>query len=131
MTHLDKTLGRFEQGLNIAGYVPLFGVGSIAGGIRAAYGKMEVVCSIGRAAITAIAALFNPDVQQKQQGLDRAVEIVKTYTVHGLGNVVRGWVEMVPYLSLVTCLPYDYLGYRFSYPQEGAPEFGVHRLRRA
>ena len=114
---LDKTLYTFEQGLNIAGYIPL--VSTFSGSLRISYGKVEVIGSVVAAVLTAFVALCNyHDAEARQRGLGKALEILTTYSLHGIANIFRGTIESVPFLSLFTCLPYDLLRSRFSYHYE-------------
>ena len=113
---LNNAMAPFEQGLNIAGYIPL--VSTVSGVLRHSYGKMEIIAGVAAGALFAIVALFNPNAQARQKGLQKAVEVMMTYSLHGIANICRAWIEVVPFLSLVTCLPYDLMGKRFAYPQE-------------
>ena len=123
---LNKTLGVGEQWLNIAGYIP--GVSSASGALRIGGGKTEVIGAIAGSAIVALAALSAPNAAEKRQGLRRAVTILTTYLLHGIANVFRGSIEMIPFLSLVTCLPYDLLKHRLTYPHEGNYRLGFHQV---
>lgn len=115
---LHSTLCAFEKGLNIAGYVPL--VSCISGAVRGMYGKIEIIAGVVAASFLAIAAFFNPNADVSRQWVRKAVDILTTYSLHGIANIGRSWIEMIPLLSLVTCLPYDLMGKRFAYPQERA-----------
>lgn len=115
---LDNTFGHFEQGLNIAGYIPL--VSSLSGGLRFEYGKLEIIGALAAAAIMCINALFNSDASEKAVLLNKAGEVVIKYSLHGVANMVRGLFEIVPFVSLVTCLPYDLMGSRFAYIRESS-----------
>lgn len=115
---LDKTLGVFEKGLNYAGYVPL--VSTFSGELRINYGQIEIIGGIIAGALTAIAALFNPNEEERKQGLNKAVEIIINYSLHGMANIFRGVIEMIPFLSWFTCLPYDLAGHRYTYQYENA-----------
>jgi hypothetical protein len=120
---LDSSLEKFEHALNIAGYVPL--VSSVSGVIRAVLGKIEVIGGIATGAILAIAALFNPHASQRHAQLNKAAEVAVKYSLHGVANLLRGTIEVFPLLSLVTCLPYDLMGNRFSYFRENFNNRGV------
>lgn len=113
---LDSWLENVEHGLNIAGYVPL--VSSISGPLRMVLGKCEVIGGLATAAFMAIAALFDPHPVEKLHQLNRALEIAVKYTLHGAANLFRGTIEAIPFVSLVTCLPYDLSGNRVSYIRE-------------
>jgi hypothetical protein len=111
---LNKTLNTFEQGLNIAGYVPI--VSTFSGSLRMSYGKFEVIGAIVASAMIAIKALFIANDADRNRELNRAAETFMNYSLHGCANIMRGFIEALPFASLVTCLPYDLLGHRFAYP---------------
>lgn len=115
--NLDKTLATVEKFLDVAGYIPV--VSTFSGAFRIKYGKVETVASVGLSAVSALYAVCKQDQAERARGLDRAVEVL-TYSIHGIANVFRGAIEMVPFLSLFTCLPYDLLKARFTYPRENA-----------
>jgi len=124
---LDKSLDKLEHGLNIAGYVPI--LSSFSGGLRAVLGKIEIIGAIAAAAIMAVAALFNPDAAQRQAQLNKALQIAVKYSLHGAANMFRGTVESIPFVSLVTCLPYDLLGHRFAYIREQGNNHGLYYVQ--
>ncbi len=123
---LDFSLDKFEHGLNVAGYIPF--VSSFSGGVRAIMGKIEVIGALATAAIMAIGALFNPNAAQRQAQLSKSGEIAVKYSWHGVANILRGALEIVPFLSLVTCLPYDLMGNRVSYFRENSSNPGVFNI---
>jgi hypothetical protein len=104
-------LETFEQGLNIAGYIPLIGSFSAAY-IRRNYGQVEII--VGLAFVIFGAGL-------SIQGNPKAIAYLKfgaTLIGHGLLNLIRMNFEIVPGLPLITTLPYDllatyYIGRRF------------------
>ena len=120
---LDSPFEWFEQKLNIAGYFPIVSI--VSGGIRTCFGKLELIGAIVTSAFMAIKALFNPDAEAKRQELDKARHIFVKYAMHGGANILRGSLEMIAFLSLVTCLPYDLQGNRFAYVRQSTdrPDF--------
>ncbi len=115
---LNNIQGVVETGLNYAGYIPL--VSTLSGAIRINYGKIEVIGAIASAALIAIRAFANDSQTERAEQLNLALQVITAYSLHGIANIFRGILEMVPFLSLVTCLPYDLLKHRFSYPREDA-----------
>lgn len=112
---LDRNLSQFEKALNVAGYIPI--VSSVSGAVRVLYGKIEVVAAVGTAAISALKALFS-DARGSKEWFGRSV-MALDYALHGVANIVRGYIEMVPFLGLALCLPYDHcLEERVTYPTE-------------
>lgn len=112
--NLNKTLNTFEEGLNIAGYFPI--VSTFSGSLRIGYGKLEVIGSVAAAALIAIRALFLANASDRNREFRKAVEVLIDYSLHGFANITRGIIEDFPFVSLVTCLPYDLSGNRFAYP---------------
>jgi hypothetical protein len=128
-SNLNKTLNDFEHGLNIVGYVPF--VACISGSLRISYGKLEIIGAVAIAAIVAIRALFINNAVERDRELRRAAEILIYYSAHGFANIGRGMIEVVPLLSLVTCLPYDLLGKRMAYSTQEQHAWGQTILRSA
>ncbi|GEM_PF-2985369 len=115
---VDNALACFEEGLNIAGYVPLFGLCITAGALRIQYGKTLVCTSIALAALVAVASIFTRNSEMRHAGFKLASKLFTVYSLHGLANICRGFIEIFPYLSLITCLPYDMTNNRLKYPTE-------------
>jgi hypothetical protein len=113
---LNDALASFEKGLNLAGYIPV--VSMISGTLRSTYGKTLIITGVAGGALLAIVALFDRNAVGRQKGLEKAMKFLVTCSVHGIANIGRSRIERVPFLSLVTCLPYDLLGIRFVYPKE-------------
>lgn len=112
---LDQALHTFEKVLNVAGYVPF--VSAISGAIRIGYGKVEVIGAIAAGALLTVKALFNRDAEQRSFDFKYAVAVAANYSIHGLANIGRGFVEALPIINL-SCLVYDLTGTRIQYPFE-------------
>ena len=97
-SRLDESFQSFEKMLNVFGYIPI--VSSVSGSVRQVYGNVQV---IGGLATAVLSSLSNQ--RQAEHGLEIAV--------HGIANMCRSSVEMVPFLNLA-CIPYD-MGNRFEY----------------
>jgi hypothetical protein len=128
--NLNKTLNSFEGGLNIAGYVPV--VSTFSGALRINYGKLEVIGAIAAAVLITFRALFLVNASDRDRELKRAIDVFTCYSLHGVANMIRGILEIVPFVSLATCLPYDLSDKRFAYPVdarslENQPVFGEQR----
>lgn len=115
---LNNVQAIVETGLNYAGYVPL--VSTLSGAMRINYGKIEVIGAVASAALIAIRAFANDSQAERAEQLNLALSVITTYSLHGIANIFRGILEMVPLLSLATCLPYDLLKHRYAYPREEA-----------
>ncbi|MBS0606124.1 MAG: hypothetical protein AB7H48_05785 [Parachlamydiales bacterium] len=112
---LDQALHTFEKVLNFAGYIPI--VSTFSGSIRIAYGKAEVVGAIAAGALLAVKALCNTDAEKRARDFDYAAGVAVNYSIHGLANIGRGFVEAIPIINL-SCLVYDLTGTRIQYPFE-------------
>lgn len=108
--NLNKTLNKFEKGLNMVGYVPF--VGSFSGGLRIGMGKIGVISGV---ALTAIGLGGELTGLMKSQKAANVVDLGTNYIKNGVTNIGRGILEFLPGVSLVTCLPYDLSGRRISY----------------
>jgi hypothetical protein len=112
---LDRNLSQMEGFFNIAGYIPV--VSSVTGAARILYGKIEVVAGIAAAAFLAIKALFSGD-RSANEWFDKSL-MALDYAIHGAANVIRGYIEIVPFFGLLLCLPYDRcFNCRLAYPTE-------------
>lgn len=112
---LDRNLTAFETGLNYAGYVPI--VSSCTAVVRAIFGTVEIICGVATAAIFAFRALLVEGAAQRKEEWDKAYQAIR-YGFHGYANIVRAFFEIVPFVSLVTCLPFDLSGERLHYPTQ-------------
>lgn len=109
--NLERTLTVFETGLNYAGYIPI--VSSFSAPVRAGFGKIEIIGGIAAAAFFALRALCAEGDEKAL--LWRNSEISLEYVAHGFANIIRAVFECIPFVSLVTCLPYDLCAERFHY----------------
>ena len=116
---LEKTLSKAEEALNLVGYIPLVSI--ISAAIRSLAGKLQALLSFVFAVGSFIAGWFSPHHKKLKHFQNCRLGI--EHLLHGLFNVVRALFEAVPFLSLVTCLPYDrILKKRFKYNCEKYPE---------
>ncbi len=115
---LEKALAKAEAALNLVGYIPMISLLSAA--VRSFGGFLQLVLGL----CLAIVYFFKLRLSNS-----RKVECFfhfKTgfaHVLHGICNIVRAKIEAVPFLSLVTCLPYDrLLKKRFKYGIETCPD---------
>ncbi|WP_068469449.1 hypothetical protein [Candidatus Protochlamydia phocaeensis] len=104
---LNKNLQSIEHGLNIMGYIPI--VGTFSACIRFTYGKMEMITGLAVSLISFTGSIFASDLQRQQALESRAIKAIE-YSLHGWLNMGRCFLEIIPFISLVTCLPYDLSG---------------------
>ncbi|MCH9613481.1 MAG: hypothetical protein SP1CHLAM54_04840 [Chlamydiia bacterium] len=116
-----------EKALNFPGYIPC--VGTLSGGARLILGQVQIalgaLCAIG----TAVASVVS-EVETEKKELWTEAEHSLEFAVHGIANCVRGTIEAMPCVNLIT-LPYDFIN-RFEYPtiRNGAEElFPIPTLR--
>ena len=111
---LAKTLAKGEEALNLIGYIPMISILSAA--LRTLAGKLQAVLGIGIAIFSLIAGFKSPR-NKIRHFLNFRISI--EHFLHGVCNILRAMFEAVPFLSLVTCLPYDRLfKKRFKYTYE-------------
>jgi len=109
---LEKTLARAEEALNLVGYIPL--VSMLSAAVRSMGGMLQVVLSC----IFALGNFVAGHLVKKPKLIQKS-KLCVHHLFHGLFNLLRAKIEAVPFLSLVTCLPYDrLLKKRFQYPTE-------------
>lgn len=103
--------------LNGAGYIPV--VSSFSGAIRGIFGKALIITAIVFTAIFLYQAL--------RQGNEEKFALAKRsgmLAMHGVCNILRGAIELLPLGGLLLCVPYDfYLKKRFCYPEENQANF--------
>jgi hypothetical protein len=104
---IARTLAKGEEALNLLGYIPMISIVSAA--LRTLGGKLQAIGGLFFAAWH----FFKIKPYQAKMGLE--------YFLHGVFNIVRALIEAVPFLSLVTCLPYDRIfKKRFKYAGENS-----------
>lgn len=107
-----------EKGLNIAGYIPV--VGTISAVVRATIAKVQMTVGAVMAGLNYLGSILARDPQRQQELEKRAVKSLE-FVGHGVLNAIRAIFEFVPFVSLVTCLPYDLYGRKplvyTSYPE--------------
>lgn len=111
---LAKTLAKGEEALNLIGYIPMISILSAA--VRTLGGKLQALLGLSLAVFSLIAGIM------ASKGKIRHFLNFRTsieHFLHGLFNMLRAVIEAVPFLSLITCLPYDRVfNKRFKYTGE-------------
>jgi hypothetical protein len=113
-----RSLNRFLEDLeakvlNILGYIPI--VSTLSGAFRFFLGKLEFLGSLLFALLKVFLGVFTTQTPSKRSHFSEAGYLL-SYAIHALFNMFRGCLEMIPFLSLVTCLLYDRLFHlRLSY----------------
>ena len=104
---LERSLAKVETGFNIAGYVPI--VSSMTAPFRASYGKVEIIAALvcatykfAEGAVTASGESFRESMR------------IANMAGHGLANIGRSVVELIPFINLLALL-YDLIGLRITY----------------
>lgn len=101
-----------EEVLNPVGYIPV--LGSLTGSLRATMGIFQCTLSGLGVFVESLLGAFSSDRANSirhYDGMGAAYE----HNVHGILNIVRGAIEFVPCLPLVTCLPLDRWGFKYHY----------------
>lgn len=111
---LAKTLATTEEALNLVGYIPMVSV--LSATIRSLGAKCQMIAGFSSAIFFFFCGFYRKNSKFKHfQRCRLSIE----QALHGVFNFCRSLIEFVPFLSLVTCLPYDkFLRKRFRYVHE-------------
>jgi hypothetical protein len=105
--------------LNRIGYIPA--VGSVSASVRGTVGLAQLVTGVSVTALSVPAALIGSTLGQDEFA-KRSFKRVDSYShlaLHGALNCGRAALESVPFLPLMTTLPYDhFLGPMLDYQTE-------------
>lgn len=110
MRLIENYVARAEQLLNPVDWVPY--AASFSGMIRILAGGVEVHAAVAYTAVKIVEILLT--------GRGRYFNaFVKgfNYALHGLGNILRGAIAMLPWVNLALFFHDNYLG-RMNYPEE-------------
>lgn len=111
---LNRHLTHMEKALNIIGYIPFIGIGS--GIVRIVGGELQVITALALSAIFAVKAFFSNQLNDWQ-----CAERCLSYVIHGVGNIIRGSVEIIPLWGTIVCILYDLSRRRTLYKGELPP----------
>lgn len=115
---LDSFYCRLEKGtLNRLGYVPL--VGTATGIARIGLGILQTTIGLIGAVIEPIIGTLSSKRSDSIRHYD-AVGACWEHMIHGPLNAIRGIIEIVPLLPLITLAPYDLAGSFYHYRSEQA-----------
>ncbi len=106
LRQIGQACESLEGVLNILGYIPI--VGTLSALIRFFYGKVQVFGGLIVLLISLVASIFGRPA--KKRTWKHALELGGHFIRHGFLNYGRSLVEFIPFLPLITCLPYDRLG---------------------
>ena len=121
-SNLDSLYKDLEKDFfNPAGYIPV--LGSLTGVCRIAYGSLQCTISPIGTFIENMCGLFTSDRANSIRRYDGAGASAE-HTIHGALNIIRGTVELVPLLPLITCAPLDASGLKYRYRSE----MGDHKI---
>jgi glycosyltransferase A (GT-A) superfamily protein (DUF2064 family) len=99
---IHKTLAKAEEVLNLVGYIPL--VSLLSAAVRTLGGKLQLLLGLVFAIGCFMAGITTP-LRKKKHFQNARWSI--GHALHGVLNILRALIESVPFLSLITCLPYD------------------------
>jgi hypothetical protein len=121
---IDAKLEQIESALNKLGWIP--GISIVSGTVREGLGYVEILGGLAAAALRNIAASITSDKAAKER-LYKQAEVELSYAINGLGNVVRGNIEKLPFWDLwaiavnkAVLFTYDLLQVRMNYGHEEA-----------
>lgn len=108
-------LGRIEQALDVAGYIPF--VSNYSGALRMLIAKIQLVIGgLGLLGVGCAQAYFRvaygSTTAQYQSSMEKVKDFKETSVdnlTHGMANFARAYVEMFGILGNLTMLAYDYI----------------------
>lgn len=102
-----KILSTAENALNLVGYIPM--ISALSGAIRLAGAKVQMLGGVLATVFLLLKGIYGKSFKAHNfQKCRLAIEQI----LHGAFNFCRALVELVPFLSLFLCLPYDRLLHR-------------------
>lgn len=107
LQNLNRSFETVESCLNWMGYIPV--VGTFSACVRYSLGDAQLTVAIAIGAINYVGSVFAANEERQHDLESRAVKSLE-YAVHGCLNMGRAFLEFVPFVSLVTCVPYDVMG---------------------
>ncbi len=118
----ENMIAQVEQGMNPIDWIPY--ISGVSGIVRATIGLVEVVAGL------AFAALKTFHIILTGKGFySDAISQGLTYSMHGLGNILRGEIAMTPFWNLALFVYDKYVG-RMDYEEEMLKK-GVYPLMTA
>ena len=122
MVLVENCLAQAEQSLNLIDWIPY--ASSFSGMVRILASAVEVAAGVALAALRSIQILLT-----NSGTYSGAMEEGLLYSLHGLGNIARGALAMIPFWNLLLIVHDTFLG-RMNYPDEKM-EPGVYPLMTA
>lgn len=119
--HFEKILSQAEQALNLIGYIPF--ISAFSGAIRSTGGCFQFLSGLCLSAYFFCVLAF-----AKTKNIKHLFYLKTSFShaLHGIANIIRAKIEIVPFLSLILCLPYDRLFQkRFKYAAENLPNVEI------
>ena len=113
----ERVLARGEESLNLVGYVPF--LSTVSGALRSLGGIAQLI--VGFSCAIGYFCSFRYSKQSKVKHLLH-LKTSLSHGFHGIANWLRAKIEIIPFLSLIFCLPYDrFFKKRFKYSAETLP----------
>ena len=84
-----------ERGFNGAGYIP-YAVHRVSGGVRMVYGLVEAVAAVALGLLISSAGYLRSEEALRKEGVK-----IFDFAVHGVANMVRGFIETRQWVNLV------------------------------
>ncbi len=107
LDQMDEFLTLYERTFNFLGYIPI--VSTFSGTARFIYGQVEAIVALAAVAFHFIGSIAG------YAGHEGQAAKALPYVVHGLANMGRSVVEMIPIINL-SCILYDLSGPGLQYP---------------
>jgi hypothetical protein len=110
---LHKYLNKFEICLNVAGYIP--GFNFISGSARFLEGIIQIISNISLAIFNSIGSFLSIDSNSSKLKIFNSYVNIE-YSFHGLANITRAFIELIPVVGGFSCIVYDHLfDHRYEY----------------
>lgn len=111
----DEHFANIEKELNFYGHIPF--VSSVSGPLRVFVGLVQVISSVVKAPFELIADFYGRSERMNQSRFNHTFRNV-IYIAHGVANVLRGCVEVLPFQGNLYTILYDVCKFRLVYPTE-------------
>jgi hypothetical protein len=114
----EQHKAEIERTLNVLEWIPAINIG--VGAIRLVYGITQIISGIVKANLCLLSDLFI----RSNLGFGFRTSKHISYTIHGVGNVIRGALQVL-FIGWLIFLIHDLIGIRYRYPVETT---GLHYI---
>lgn len=94
----EQTFKVIDTTFNVLGYIPI--VSSVSGYIRTYYGTIQAVVAIAAAILGSTGLIIVTSTAALPT-------IVSQLLISGIFHIIRGYIELVPFIGNASCIIYD------------------------